>query len=163
MRSSLLFLLSMLAMNLVFLFLGSSLISLFGNRASSLFPACPGWYSSGLKSFFPFVPNFASPHVWEKTFPEKVCKPLTPKGLLQEVLAPGICLLADEPKGLMAVPPPVCPISSRPPTPSPPPPLPPVVYYVSLFSRLCLSGCLPLSFSLKLSLQQRRFHPKNCK
>ncbi|KAI9270992.1 hypothetical protein EDC94DRAFT_580966 [Helicostylum pulchrum] len=95
----------MLLINLVYLFLGSSFFSLLSNSSTALYFVRSGWYSSGLKIFF--VPNYASPNVWEKTFPGKVCKPLTPKGLLQEILAPGICILADEPKGLMVVSPPV--------------------------------------------------------
>ncbi|KAI9270941.1 hypothetical protein EDC94DRAFT_596599, partial [Helicostylum pulchrum] len=90
----------MLLINLVYVFLCASFFPLLSNSSTALYYVRSSWFSSSLKVFFTFVPNFASAPVWEETFPQKVCKPLTPKGLLQEILAPVICLLADEPKGL---------------------------------------------------------------
>ncbi|KAI9262647.1 hypothetical protein EDC94DRAFT_584634 [Helicostylum pulchrum] len=84
-------------------------------------------YTSGLNFFYPFVPNFASPDVWEKTFSGKVCKPFTPKGLFQNVFSPGVCFLAEEPKGLMVIPPPASPFPSF----CPFDPLPPLFKLIS--------------------------------
>ncbi|KAI9270962.1 hypothetical protein EDC94DRAFT_596663 [Helicostylum pulchrum] len=96
----------MLLINLVYLFLCSSFFPLLNNSSTALYYVRSSWFSSSLKVFFTFVPNFASAPVWEETFPQKVCKPFTPKGLFQNVFSPGVCFLAEEPKGLMVVLPP---------------------------------------------------------
>ncbi|KAI8087192.1 hypothetical protein BDF21DRAFT_396877 [Thamnidium elegans] len=113
----------MLAISAIDLFQDSSFLSLLSSSTTSVLLACPGPYFWDAKIYCAFVPTVASHHAWRK-----ICKPLSPRDLLKEALPPGICLLAEEPKGLMVTPLPVCPLPSCPPLSpsSPPSPLPPV-------------------------------------
>ncbi|KAI8047114.1 hypothetical protein BDF21DRAFT_405176 [Thamnidium elegans] len=108
----------MLPIAFIALFLGSSFLSLFSDRTTTLFPACPGSSFWDTKSYCTFVPTVASGQGWQKTFLVEVCKSLSPRDLLKEALPSGVCPLAEEPKGLKITPPPppqpFCPVSSRP-------------------------------------------------
>ncbi|KAI8080544.1 hypothetical protein BDF21DRAFT_471815 [Thamnidium elegans] len=107
----------MLPIAFIAIFLGSSFISLFSDRTTSLFPACPGSSFWDTKSYCTFVPTVPSGQAWQKTFLVEVCKPLSPRDLLKKALPPGVCSLAEEPKELVVTSPPppsACPVSSRP-------------------------------------------------
>ncbi|KAI9254337.1 hypothetical protein EDC94DRAFT_587505 [Helicostylum pulchrum] len=132
----------MLVISLVTLFIGSSFLPLFSNYRTSVIPICPGSSIWDTKSYCTFVPTVTPYQVWRKAFLVEECKSLSPRDLLKEALSFGVCLLAEEPKSLVATPLPVCPVSSCPlhvfplpscplvslPSPSllPPAPLPPV-------------------------------------